>query len=48
VITEAAVRKHVAAIFTKLELPSGEDAHRRILAVLAYLSAPPAGGTIGR
>lgn len=34
VITEAAVREHVGAIFSKLDLPSGDDAHRRILAVL--------------
>ena len=36
-ITERAVRKHVTAIFVKLELPSGEDDNRRILAVLTYL-----------
>jgi len=38
VITERAVQKHVTAIFAKLDLPTGEEAHRRILAVLAYLS----------
>ncbi len=37
VITEGAVQKHVTAIFTKLGLPGGEDANRRVLAVLAYL-----------
>ncbi|HEY7050346.1 MAG TPA: response regulator transcription factor [Jatrophihabitantaceae bacterium] len=37
VVTERAVEKHVANIFTKLDLPpSGED-HRRVLAVLRYL-----------
>jgi DNA-binding NarL/FixJ family response regulator len=34
VIIEAAVRRHVGAIFSKLELRSGDDALRRILAVL--------------
>jgi DNA-binding NarL/FixJ family response regulator len=38
VITQDAVRKHVTAIFAKLDLPAGEEAHRRILAVLAYLA----------
>jgi hypothetical protein len=38
VITEAGVGKHIGAIFAKLELAAGDDAHRRILAVLAYLS----------
>jgi DNA-binding NarL/FixJ family response regulator len=36
-ITERAVRKHVTAIFSKLELAPGEDDNRRILAVLTYL-----------
>ena len=39
VITPDAVRKHVTSVFAKLELPAGDDAHRRILAVLAYLAA---------
>jgi DNA-binding NarL/FixJ family response regulator len=38
VITEGAVQKHVSAIFAKLGLPGGEDANRRVLAVLAYLA----------
>jgi DNA-binding NarL/FixJ family response regulator len=38
VITQDAVRKHVTSIFAKLDLPAGEDTHRRILAVLAYLA----------
>ena len=37
VITAGAVQKHVTAIFTKLGLPGGDDANRRVLAVLAYL-----------
>jgi DNA-binding NarL/FixJ family response regulator len=36
-ISPSTTRKHVGVIFDKLGLPAGEDAHRRILAVLAYL-----------
>ncbi|MEV4074291.1 LuxR C-terminal-related transcriptional regulator [Nonomuraea fuscirosea] len=36
-ISEAAVGKHVASVFTKLDLPASEDDNRRVLAVLAYL-----------
>ena len=36
-ITPRAVEKHVTSIFAKLRLPSDEQDHRRVLAVLAYL-----------
>jgi DNA-binding NarL/FixJ family response regulator len=38
-ITESAVEKHVRSILAKLRLPADQDAHRRVLAVLIYLSA---------
>jgi DNA-binding NarL/FixJ family response regulator len=39
VITDRAVSKHIANIFAKLDLPPSEDDHRRVLAVLTYLSS---------
>jgi DNA-binding NarL/FixJ family response regulator len=39
VLTVGAVEKHVANIFTKLQLPPSSEDHRRVLAVLAYLRA---------
>jgi DNA-binding NarL/FixJ family response regulator len=39
VVTPGAVEKHVTNIFGKLDLPAGDDDHRRVLAVLAYLQA---------
>jgi DNA-binding NarL/FixJ family response regulator len=36
-VTERAVEKHVASIFTKLDLPVSGTDHRRVLAVLRYL-----------
>jgi len=37
VVTEKAVAKHINSIFAKLDLPVGEDDHRRVRAVLAWL-----------
>ena len=39
VVTERAVEKHVTSIFSKLDLGSSGQDHRRVLAVLAYLGA---------
>jgi DNA-binding NarL/FixJ family response regulator len=37
VVTERAIEKHVTSIFGKLRLPPDADAHRRVLAVVAFL-----------
>jgi DNA-binding NarL/FixJ family response regulator len=39
VITDGAVEKHIANIFTKLDLPQSETGNRRVLAVLRYLQS---------
>ena len=39
VISEGAVEKHVANIFTKFDLPVSQSDHRRVLAVLRYLDS---------
>jgi DNA-binding NarL/FixJ family response regulator len=39
VVTERAVEKHVANIFSKLGLPPSETDNRRVLAVLRYLES---------
>jgi DNA-binding NarL/FixJ family response regulator len=39
VVTEKAVSKHIGSIFSKLDLHPGDDANRRVLAVLTYLNA---------
>ncbi len=40
VVTERAVEKHVTGIFSKLELGSSSEDHRRVLAVLHFLDQP--------
>ena len=37
VVSEKAVAKHINSIFAKLDLPVGEDDHRRVRAVLTWL-----------
>jgi DNA-binding NarL/FixJ family response regulator len=45
-VTPRAVEKHINAIFAKLDMPVGEQTHRRVAAVLMYLGNS-GGGTIG-
>ncbi|MCU1589520.1 MAG: putative two-component system response regulator [Frankiales bacterium] len=39
VLSERTVETHVRHVLMKLQLPEGEDGHRRVLAVLTYLAA---------
>lgn len=39
ILATRSVEKHVAAVFTKLDLPPDPDDHRRVLAVLRFLDA---------
>ena len=41
VISQGAVEKHIGNVFRKLDLETTEGAHRRVLAVLAYLGESP-------
>ena len=42
VLTERTVEGHVRSVLMKLDLPVGDGAHRRVLAVVAYLRAADA------
>ena len=37
-LTERAVEKHINSVFSKLQLSGEKDAHRRVKAVLLFLS----------
>ena len=38
-LSEHAVKRYIAAVFSKLDLPVGAEGHRRVLAVLTYIRA---------
>jgi DNA-binding NarL/FixJ family response regulator len=39
VVSERTIEAHVRQVLSKLDIPQSEDGHRRVLAVLAHLSA---------
>jgi len=39
VVSERTVEAHIRHIFTKLDIPETDDAHRRVIAVLAFLDS---------
>ncbi|HKX15686.1 MAG TPA: response regulator transcription factor [Propionibacteriaceae bacterium] len=41
-LTERTIETHVRSILSKLDLPTGSDNHRRVLAVVTYLCRAPA------
>jgi DNA-binding NarL/FixJ family response regulator len=43
IASERTVEAHVRRILMKLDIPQSDDSHRRVLAVLAQLSAVEAG-----
>ncbi|GAA1932791.1 hypothetical protein GCM10009775_25960 [Microbacterium aoyamense] len=40
-VSERTVESHVTSVFAKLAISAGADAHRRVLAVLAFVGATP-------
>ena len=38
VVSERTVETHVRNVLTKLDIPDSQNGHRRVLAVLAYVS----------
>ena len=47
VISSGAVEKRISNVFQKLDLEPGDGAHRRVLAVLAYLGDGSPGSHAG-